>query len=132
MLRFKPVIGLLVLGLFPALVVADEDIFKIGVEALNKKDYRFAIACFNDVLVKDPKNFEAYYYRGQAQSGKGFWESAINNFTETIRLNPKHARAYVARGNAYMELKDYDNAVQDHHQALQLDGKFALANINRG
>ena len=43
MIRLKPTICLLILGLISTPVVADEDIFKIGVEALNKKEYRFAI-----------------------------------------------------------------------------------------
>jgi tetratricopeptide (TPR) repeat protein len=132
MRRIFSALSLLILALISAPAVADEDIFKIGVEALNKKDYRFAILCFNDVLVKDPKNSEAFYYRGLAQNGKGFIESAMKNFEEAIRLNPKLKEALIARGNLYVEQDEYDKAIQDHYQAILLDPKYALANISRG
>lgn len=132
MSRFKPILCLLILGLISTSAVADEDIFKVGVEALNKEQYRLAIVCFNDVLRRDNTNAEAYYYRGLAQAGKGFWESAINNFSKAVQFNPKHAGAFVARGNAYIEMNDYEKAAQDHNQALQLDAKIALPQIRRG
>jgi tetratricopeptide (TPR) repeat protein len=132
MSRFKPVLSLLVLGMFSAPVAADEDIFKIGVDALNKKDYRFAIACFNDVLCHESKDSEAYFYLGLAHHGKGEYANAIKDFSETIRLNSKHAQAYTNRGNAYAALKNYKNAIADHTKAIQLDPKLAQAYTNRG
>jgi Tfp pilus assembly protein PilF len=36
---------------------------------LNKKDYYFAFACFNDVLRGDPKNAQAYNFRALAYQG---------------------------------------------------------------
>ena len=132
MSALKPFGCLILVLIFAATAVADEDIFKVGLDALKKKDYRFAIACFNDVLAKDPKNSQAFYYRGLAQNGKGFIESAMKNFDEAIRLNPKFKEALVTRGNLYVEQDEYDKAIQDHTQAIKLDPEYALANISRG
>ena len=44
MSRINSIFCFLILGLISTPVVADEDIFKIGVEALNNKDYYFAVA----------------------------------------------------------------------------------------
>src|SRR5438105_1345980 len=114
MLRFKPVIGLMILCLFSAAVSADEDIFKVGVEVLNKKDYFFAVACFNDVLRHGPKNVKAYNFRGLAYQGRGNWESAIKDFSEVIRLDSKFPDVYMNRGNVYVQKKDFEKAIADY------------------
>src|SRR4029077_12645357 len=95
-------------------VVADEDIFKVGVEALNKKDYYFAVACFSDVLQHDSKNVKAYNLRALAYQGRRNLESAIKDFGEVIRLDPKFPDVYMNRGNVYVEKKDFKKAIEDY------------------
>ena len=145
MSRFNSIFCLLILGLVCTRATADEDIFKIGVSALNKKEYRFAIACFEDVLRKDSKNADAYYYLGIAHhylgiahQGKGQNDNAIKNFNEAIKIlndvikvNQKDAKAYTSRGNVYSALKDYKKAIEDHTKAIQLDPRLGEAYKNR-
>jgi tetratricopeptide (TPR) repeat protein len=131
MTRIKPVFCFLILGLISTPVAADEDIFKIGVEALNKKDYYFAVACFSDVLQHDPQNAKVYNFRALAYQGRGKWEGAIEDFTEVIRLQPKFPDVYMNRGNAFFQKKDYEKAVQDFTHVIGFDSKNALAYINR-
>src|SRR5206468_12714344 len=105
MMRLNSIFCLLFLGL-SAPAAADEDIFKIGVEALNRKDYHFAVVCFDDVLRRDANCPVAHYYLGHAYQGKGDNNNAIKNFNDAIKdfgsiikVNPKNTIAYTGRGN---------------------------------
>ena len=116
MIRLNSIFCLLILGMIGTPAAADEDIFKIGVEALNKKDYYFAVACFDDVIRRDSKNAEAHYYLGLAHHGRGDYDGAIKDFSEAIKVNPKYVQAYTSRGNVYVDQKKYENAIEDHRR----------------
>jgi tetratricopeptide (TPR) repeat protein len=131
MIRINSISCLLILGLACTRAAADEDIFKIGMEALKKNDYRFAIACFDDVIRKNPKNAEAHYYLGLAHHGKGDYDNAIKDFSAAIKLNPKHLQAYTNRGNAFFQKKEYDKALRDFTFLIEIDPKNASTYINR-
>jgi tetratricopeptide (TPR) repeat protein len=135
----KPILCLLTLGLISTSVAADEDIFSVGIQALNKEEYHFAIACFEEVLTKDPTIPDAHYYLGLARQGKGdnakatqSFNHAIKMFSDLIKLNPRQAEAYIGRGNVLLSLKDEKKAFQDYDKAIQLNPKNVEAYINRG
>jgi len=131
---------LLTLVLLPSLAQADEDIFKIGLEALKNKNFPFAVACFHDTIRSDPKSSEAYYYRGMAYDGKGDHEKAVVDFREAARLNPKRhvaltdkiMSAYISWGLACKSKWDYVGAVKAFDEAIRLNPKDAKALNNRG
>src|SRR4029077_12356818 len=107
MIRLNSIFCVLFLALVCSPAAADEDIFKIGVEALNKKDYYFAVACFDDVFRHDSKSAQLYFLRAQAYQGRKDWDKAIKDLNEVIRLdpkmieevNPRLADVYTDRGN---------------------------------
>src|SRR5262245_7645123 len=79
---------------------AQADPLKQGDDALAKKDYDRALACFTAAIKADAKNAKAYIGRGKAHTEKGKFAEAIADFTEAMRLEPKNAEAYQRRGEA--------------------------------
>jgi Flp pilus assembly protein TadD len=131
---------LAILFLIPSAARADEDIFKLGLEALENKKFHFAIACFHDVIQRDPKNAEAYYYRGMAYDGKGDHEKAVKDFGDAARLSPKHPvgfadktiSGYISWGLDSKDKGDYENAIKAFDEAIRLNPKDPEIFNNRG
>src|ERR1700752_4847598 len=80
---------------------AAQESLKKGKEALEKYNAKEAITHLTEAIRKDPKNAEAYYYRGLAYDREQQDERAFSDFNAAIRLNPKFAEAFVARGRYY-------------------------------
>jgi tetratricopeptide (TPR) repeat protein len=131
---------LVTLFLLPSAARADEDIFKLGLEALKNRKFHVAIACFHDVIQRDPKNAEAYYYRGLAYDGKGDHEKAAKDFSEAARLNPKHplgfadktVSGYISWGLDSKNKRDYENAIKAFDEAIRLNPMDPETFNNRG
>jgi lipoprotein NlpI len=90
------------------------------------------MADFNEAIRLDPKNFLAYYNRGDTYRARGNNYRAIADYSEVIRLDPKFVLAYVVRGNAYRARGDNDHAIADYSEAIRLEPKFADAYYSRG
>lgn len=103
-----------------------------GLNKAKKEDYNGAIADFNQALLTNPNDTQAYYNRGIARFKLGETEGAIEDFTQALRLNPDYAEAYVGRGNAYRKLQDNQGAIIDYTQLLRLYPQDAKAYYNRG
>jgi tetratricopeptide (TPR) repeat protein len=70
--------------------------FEKGLEALYASDLGKAENHFNKAIEKDPKHFEAYYYRGKAKWQSGNLSAAINDFNKVLEINPLHNQAKVS------------------------------------
>jgi tetratricopeptide (TPR) repeat protein len=106
--------------------------FARGKEALNKKDYDLAIACFNAYIQENPKDAGAFNNRGVAYLRKKEYDKAVKDFSEAIQLNSNLAAIFLGRGSAYDGMKEYDKAVSDYSEAIRLDPKNADAFFWRG
>src|ERR1022692_3642705 len=73
----------------------------------------------------------AYNNRGNAYTGKGQYELAIQDYDESIKLNPKYAKSLNNRGVAYQKKGDFDRALEDFDVAINLDPDYANAFANR-
>src|SRR5262245_17647222 len=54
----------------------------------------------NQAIARNPRQADAYLYRGLIWQGRGELERAIADFSETIRFAPKSADGYVHRAIA--------------------------------
>jgi tetratricopeptide (TPR) repeat protein len=82
-----------------------ENAYQQGKKAFSRNDFDAAIRCCNEAIRLDPKDADAYCYRGLAYGDQGEHDKAIADFTEAIRLDPKCAAAYLCRGEAYPRKK---------------------------
>jgi tetratricopeptide (TPR) repeat protein len=110
----------------------ESDFLYQGAEKFNRKDYRGAIADFNQAIRLKPNDAQPYYNRGLAHSRLGAHTGAISDYNQALRLNPKFTDAYTDRGWDYYELGNYKQAISDCNNAIELDPKYARAYYHRG
>lgn len=88
------------------------------------------IELLTKVIALEPKNFDAYFYRGIAKNELGDYFGAILDYTKIIIYKPD-ADTYYNRGNSKYSLEDFNGAKDDYENALKLDPQFfdALYNL---
>jgi len=101
-----------------------------GIAWLHKADNDKAIADFTKAIALDPKDADAYKYRGLS------WQyidddKAIADYTKAIALNPKDAWAYKNRASAWYNKGDNDKAIADYTKAIEIDPQDDTAWYNR-
>ncbi len=87
-------------------------------QALDAGSYQQAIAAYQAVLKRDPKNVEAITHLGVILSIAGHDDNALEAFDKAIALNPAYAHAYWDKARILYEVK------QDMRGAIQAWEKF--------
>jgi tetratricopeptide (TPR) repeat protein len=98
-----------------------------GIACLESRDYDTAVEHFSEAIRLNPKNAEAYNFRGVAWKYKGQFDNMIRDCTEAIRIDPNFAVAFHNRGRAWRGKKEYDKAIQDFTQATSADPLYGGA-----
>ena len=84
------------------------------------------IQLFTEAITLEPKNLDAYFYRGLAKHSIGDFNGAILDYTKIIFYEPS-ADVYFNRGNSKYSLMDYYGAKEDYSNALKLNPDFIEA-----
>lgn len=97
---------------------------QIGLNQLERGDYRSAVNAFNKALnerVGVVSNLEEdiNFYKAYAQIEAGQTQDAIDTYTALIEYNDKNADAYYLRGCAYISTQDTELASADFAQAVK-------------
>lgn len=109
----------------------DVDCLEMGKVALKTFDTREAIVQLSEAIRKDPKNAEAFYYRGQAFHLATQFREAVIDFSSAVRLNPTYAEAFFERGGIYHVLGERRLAIADLSEAIRLNPKDVQAHNGR-
>ena len=96
---------------------------KIYRQALRATDLNEKIELLDQVISQEPKNLDAYFYRGLAKNDLGDYEGAIIDYSKIILIEPD-ADTYFNRGNSRFNLKDLQGAKTDYEKAVELDKSF--------
>jgi tetratricopeptide (TPR) repeat protein len=91
-----------------------------------------AINGCTELIRHNPRDRNAYFYRGIAYGRKGEFDRAIADFTKAIEIDPELATAFSNRGLAYGKKGEYDRAIADLTKAIAIDPKLARAYSDRG
>ncbi|WP_239679691.1 tetratricopeptide repeat protein, partial [Brachyspira hyodysenteriae] len=94
--------------------------------------YEESIVDFNEVIKLDPKNVEAYFYRGVSKAKLEKYEESIIDFNEVITFNPNDEKAYFNRGLSKAQLERYKKAIVDFNKVIKLNPKNEIAYLARG
>lgn len=84
------------------------------------KNYKSAVARYNEALKLNPNNVSAYNNRGVCYRQLNDYRKAFTDFEIAIELNPKYANAYYNRGLCYQLLGSNAQAQADFAQAIKL------------
>jgi tetratricopeptide (TPR) repeat protein len=90
-------------------------------QSLEQGRYPEAIAAYQAVLKRDPRNVDAMTHLGLIVAIGGHADSAIQTFDKALAIDPKYAPAYLYRGQVLYEVKqDYPGAVKAWERFLAL------------
>jgi tetratricopeptide repeat protein len=124
--------------------IQEYNLFNLGIQSINSKDYKLAIYYFNEVTKLNPNLSEAYNNRGLAkyylannkkESKEEYYKlmnEAIEEYNKAIKLNPNLSEAYNNRGNTKRRLQKIEEAIEDYNKAIELNQYYAEAYNNRG
>jgi tetratricopeptide (TPR) repeat protein len=108
-----------------------------GTRALDRRDWKDAIASFRAGLERAPSDASLYLNLGTALFLSGETEQARSAFETAIRLSPGYARGHFALGLLEAERGRPDAAIDRFTAAVKydpafIDARFSLAELLRG
>lgn len=109
-----------------------EGLISLGGSKANQGDYKGALTDYNQALLIDPNNVDAYFRRASTRYQLGDKQGSIEDFTHVLELSPDNAIAYYFRGVVRAELMGFQAAVGDIEKAISLDANNALFYLGRG
>lgn len=112
--------------------------FKRGVFYYNQKEYKKAIDDFDSCIKYDPKNADAYIYRGRINLITRKNESAPEDFDNALAINPDYPLAKLGKAEYYISMGKFEQAqseiemiknhiVTDHDKYLFYLGKAKIS-----
>lgn len=110
---------LVIMGL-ATIAYGQADVTQQGIAFLQAQRFKEAVRLFNRIVIKDPNNIMAVYYRGMARYYLNDNDAAIADYTFAIKKNPENADFFTSRGVAYFRIGDYGRAKKDLDTALKI------------
>jgi tetratricopeptide (TPR) repeat protein len=105
------------------LVQSDQELVKIfqqGLSAHQRGQLAQAKAAYEQVLLKQPKHFDALHLLGVIATQTKNPQLAADLIVKAIEINPCFALAYSNHSNALQELKSLDDALVSYDAAIAL------------
>jgi putative PEP-CTERM system TPR-repeat lipoprotein len=107
--------------------------------ALVQKDSATAIALIDQAVAKDPKNAEAWMFKGALARSEGKMPESLAAFTQAATIKPDHRTARIEKALVEINLRKFDEAKADLDAArkttpasLQLGYTQALLDFTKG
>jgi tetratricopeptide (TPR) repeat protein len=94
----------------PTTKVSAASLYEDGKEAVDRKDWKAAIALFTEAAKLEPKNADIHNLLGYSYRKSGDYKNAFKHYAEALKLNPKHKGALEYQGEAYAETGDITKA----------------------
>lgn len=86
----------------------------------DKGNYTEALSIFNKVLLDDPKNAYAYYYKGLMNDAGKKYLLAIGEYQKAIKYNPQLSIIYYLMALDYDSLAQYKSALINYKKYISL------------
>jgi tetratricopeptide (TPR) repeat protein len=106
--------------------------FNEGLALYRRGQLAQAQAIFQQILVLQPRHFDALYMLGMLAGQTGNSAQAVEWIDRAIEINPNYASAYSNRGNAFKDLKQHLAAIDSYDKAIAIRPDHVDAHYNRG
>ena len=116
--------------------IAEEIIFRTDSglvkteEFLKSGNYTAALQTSSNVLMKHPRNADAYVYRGYAYYKLGQTQKAFESFKTALMINPSHLGANKYLGNIFIDKGKINRAIEQLQALRIVCGSYNCAEID--
>lgn len=104
---------------------------KLYRQATKATDLNEKVALYSEVIILEPDNLDAYFYRAIAKNDLDDYLGAIVDYSKIILIKPD-ADTYYNRGNSRYSIKDYVGAKDDYENAIKRDPELLDALYSLG
>jgi tetratricopeptide (TPR) repeat protein len=98
---------------------------------LDKGRLKEALYDFDNAIILDPSNSEAFVSRGSVYFKLNIPEQALKNYETAGKLDPNNPKVFIGRGNVYSKLNMFEEALHDFDAAEKLDPDNPAIYYNR-
>jgi cytochrome c-type biogenesis protein CcmH/NrfG len=101
-------------------------------QAPSGDNFQSRITAMQQVVARDPKNFEAWVQLGNDYFDTRQPQKAIDAYTRALEIRPNSPNVLTDQGVMFRDLGQFDKAVQNFQKANQLDPKHVQSLFNLG
>lgn len=94
------------------------DVIHAAEAAFGKRDFKTAIARYEEALAIEPGHYQATLYLGDTYFAQNDFAAAIHWFDQAIEIDPNRETAYRYRGDALARLGRHDAALEQYVHAV--------------
>lgn len=91
-------------------------------------DLKIVIEKLNEAISQNPKNANAYFERGWAESEMRDFKLAVADYRKAIKFAPNYLEAYYNRALAFARIGEHKKSIADLDMAIKLALAGATAN----
>jgi tetratricopeptide (TPR) repeat protein len=92
-----------------------------GFNKLHTGDTAGARADLDRAIDMNPRNADAYYWRGEAEAKTGELGKAVGDFKRTLELAPDRKDAHLALAGIFGRNRQYDEAIEHLTRVIRID-----------
>jgi lipoprotein NlpI len=123
---------LLFLGAAAASAQTAPELLEQAAAALKAGKNEDALALATRAIAKDPKNVEAWIFRGTVHEAMDRYKNAVADFSAVVALDPKDASAWQRRGVAHFKAGQIDASIRDFDKFIELRPAQKVSHWQRG
>jgi tetratricopeptide (TPR) repeat protein len=90
-----------------------------GLEKAKSGDMKGALSDFSAAVIKNPKNYMAFFFLGKAKLEMNDREGALKDIEQSVTLFPNQVSANYYAGKIYFDKKEYSKALEAFTNALK-------------
>ncbi len=112
--------------------ITSKSAFDAGLRFLAARDYKNALALFQQAEGLEPSAPDITYYIGEIYRAQGSFRSALDEYQKAINKDANFAPAFLGRALANLALKPKADVSNDLNAAISLDPHYTGAYLERG
>ncbi|MDX2127877.1 MAG: tetratricopeptide repeat protein [Chloroherpetonaceae bacterium] len=109
-----------------------DSLYRIGIEAIHKREFAKGVVVFNQLLQNDSTHYKALLMRGFAKQFLMDSSGAFHDYSLAIRSSEENFEAFVMRGLWASKMRNYSRANADFTAAISMKPDSAQLYFFRG